>query len=135
MAYCILTNEGEVSLARAGHDPPLLYRRATGKVERLKPPGLAVGVDSGKVFDRVTKNQSVSMSRGDCLLLYTDGATDAMDAKGRDEFTIDKLEVCFASAAASGAESTIEQLTEQLRDFMGSHHQMDDITLIAMEKR
>ena len=135
MAYCILTNKGEVSLARAGHDPPLLYRRATGKVERLKPPGLAVGVDSGKVFDRVTKNQSVSMSPGDCLLLYTDGATDAMDATGLDEFTIDKLEVCFASAAASGAAHTIEQLTGQLRDFMGSHKQMDDITLIAMEKR
>lgn len=139
MAYCVLTQEGEVVLARAGHDPPLLYRKQTGTIDRLKPPGLAVGVDKGNVFTRVTRELTIHMESGDCLLLYTDGATDAIDAKGKEEFSIDRLEKSFAIAAAADVpcnpNSILKALTSELREFMGIHKQMDDITLIAIQKQ
>ncbi|MGK0186382.1 MAG: sigma-B regulation protein RsbU (phosphoserine phosphatase) [Verrucomicrobiales bacterium] len=139
MAYCVLTHEGQVVLTRAGHDPPLLFRKETGKIERLKPGGLAVGIDKGTVFDRVTKEMTLQMEAGDCLLLYTDGATDAIDSKGREEFSLDQLEKCFASAAAAaelGApKGILAALTKRLEAFVGSHQQMDDITLIAIQRQ
>ncbi|MEZ5327102.1 MAG: GAF domain-containing SpoIIE family protein phosphatase [Verrucomicrobiales bacterium] len=138
MAYCVLTKEGRFVLARAGHDPPLLYRQKTGQVERLKPGGLAVGIDKGNVFNRVSKELAGEMETGDCLLLYTDGATDAMDSRGLEEFSLDQLEKSFAAAAATelGAPREIlRALTDQLKAFVGSHDQMDDITLIAIQKQ
>src|SRR6202047_3560354 len=83
MAYLILDHaRNGVTLARAGHDAPLLYKRETETVTTLKPPGLVVGVDSGTVFDRLTNDVNVPLERDDCLLLYTDGVTEALDADG-----------------------------------------------------
>ena len=72
-----------VTLSRAGHDAPLLYQRATESVTPIKPPGMAVGIDSGSVFDRITGDFALPLERDDCLILYTDGVTEALDAKRR----------------------------------------------------
>src|SRR5205085_9959309 len=74
MAYIILDPaENRVTLCRAGHDAPLLYKRRNQTVTPLKPRGMALGIDSGSVFDRLTKDFDVSLDRDDCLVLYTDG--------------------------------------------------------------
>src|SRR4030088_3291639 len=66
MAYLILDHaRNKVTLARAGHDAPLLYKRETETVTTLKPPGLVVGIDSGSVFDRLTNDFDVHLDRGD----------------------------------------------------------------------
>ena len=47
---------------------------------------MALGIDSGGVFNRVTGDFSVlTLERDDCLVLYTDGVTEALDSDG-DEF-------------------------------------------------
>src|SRR5437588_3427381 len=86
MAYVILDHaRHSVTLSRAGHDAPILYRRADDSVTMIKPPGMVVGIDSGSVFDRITGDFALPLERDDCLLLYTDGVTEALDANG-DEF-------------------------------------------------
>ncbi|MGB0992081.1 MAG: PP2C family protein-serine/threonine phosphatase, partial [Akkermansiaceae bacterium] len=85
-AYLVLDHSnGKVELSRAGHDAPLLYRAADQSIEVVKPPGLAIGIDEGGVFERVTKDVVLEMSAGDCLLLFTDGVCEAVDVSG-DEF-------------------------------------------------
>src|SRR5437879_2158427 len=80
MAYLILDHaRNGVTLSRAGHDAPLLYKRETQAVTPLKPPGLVLGIDSGSVFDRMTNDFNVPLERGDVLVLYTDGVTEALD--------------------------------------------------------
>src|SRR5438094_7161132 len=70
MAYLVLDHaHSGVMLARAGHDAPLLLKRASQSVEKLKPPGMVVGIDSGSVFDRITNDFNVPIEPGDCLLL------------------------------------------------------------------
>ena len=84
-AYAILENgSGKVTLARAGHDAPLLFRKSTGQVERLKPGGLALGIDKGTVFRRVLKEMEIQLESGDVLLFYTDGVNEAENAKGEE---------------------------------------------------
>ncbi len=91
MAYVILDHKNNhVTLSRGGHDAPLLYRAATGEVEVLKPPGMALGIDNGDVFDRITGDLSVPLERDDCLVLYTDGVTEMLDANG-DEFGPERM--------------------------------------------
>ena len=136
MAYLVLDHaRNRVILARAGHDAPLLYKHASQTVEKIRPPGMVVGIDSGSVFDRITNDFDVPIERGDCLLLYTDGITEALDSAG-DEFGVERMiESVRASAGnGKGAQQIINRVIDDVRDFSGATPQNDDITLIAIRK-
>jgi len=133
-AYVILDHaRNVVTLCRAGHDAPLLYQHQTRAITPLKPPGMVVGIDSGSVFDRITSDFVLTLERDDCLLLYTDGVTEALDANG-DEFGFERMVECVRASAASGAPAIIARIIDELRSFVGSQPQNDDITLIAIRK-
>jgi sigma-B regulation protein RsbU (phosphoserine phosphatase) len=135
MTYGILnTDAGSITLSRAGHEPALLFRRETGKVEPLRSPGLALGIDSGTVFERVTRDQETILKSGDCLLFYTDGVKEAMDVHEQ-EFGMTRLSEVFRIAAPLGAETILTRIQEELQHFTGEAPQGDDITLVAIEKR
>lgn len=135
MAYSILdASTGTLTLSRAGHEPALLYRRDTGKVELLRSPGLALGIDSGAVFERVTRDQEVTLQSGDCVLFYTDGVKEALDG-AEEEFGMERMCESFRLAAPKGAEAVLARMQEELKDFTGEGPQMDDITLVVIEKR
>ena len=134
MAYVILDHvRNTLLLSRAGHDAPLLFRRATDSVTPIKPLGMVVGIDSGSVFDRITNDFALSLDRDDCLLLYTDGVTEALDVNG-DEFGFDRIIQCVRASAPNGAPAIITRLIDELRSFVGTQPQNDDITLIAIRK-
>lgn len=135
LAYCVLDkNESKITMSRAGHDAPLHYSRRTGEVTPLKSPGLALGIDGGRVFERVTKDFTFDMEPGDCLLLYTDGVNEAVNAEG-EEFGLDRLYDVFRNTAPSGAHAILAAFSKAVADFVGGSPQSDDITIIAVEKR
>src|SRR6266853_625757 len=71
MAYAIIERDsGTVTLCRAGHDAPLLYSARDRTVSKINPPGMALGIDSGGVFNRVTSDFSLTLEANDCLVLY-----------------------------------------------------------------
>src|SRR5881398_743554 len=134
MAYLILNHQRNgVTLARAGHDAPLLYQRRSEIVTPVKSPGMVVGIDSGSVFDRLTVDFAISLERDDCLVLYTDGVTETLNAEG-DEFGVDRMMQSVRASATNGAQAIVKQIIEDVRDFTGSIPQNDDITLIAIRK-
>ncbi len=134
LAYVMLEeNSGNVILSRAGHDAPFLYRQLTDEITRLEPPGVAMGVDDGVVFDRVTKDYAFAMEPGDCLLLYTDGVNEAMNAEG-DYFGLDRLEQSFRTAASQGPAAILEQVQADVQQHVQGSPQSDDITLIAIQR-
>ncbi|PYL67572.1 MAG: hypothetical protein DMF20_03140 [Verrucomicrobia bacterium] len=134
MAYLILNHQHDgVTLARAGHDAPLLYKQQSQTVIPLKPPGMVVGIDSGNVFDRLTIDFAVPLERDDCLVLYTDGVTETLNAEG-DEFGLDRMRQSVRASATNGAQAIVRKIIEDVRDFTGSIPQNDDITLIAIRK-
>jgi sigma-B regulation protein RsbU (phosphoserine phosphatase) len=134
MAYVILDHaRNRVTLARAGHDAPLLYKSSERSVTLVKPPGMAVGIDSGDVFDRITRDFSIELERDDCLIFYTDGVTEALNAEG-DEFGLERMTQSVQESVNTGAYAVINHLTEEVRSFVGSQPQNDDITLVAIRK-
>ena len=134
MAYLVLDHvRGGVTLARAGHDAPLLYQQKSQNVTPLKTPGMVVGIDSGDVFDRLTTDVAVSLERNDCILLYTDGITEALDNEGN-EFGLERTIGSVQSGAKEGAQAIVTRLIDDLRNFVGSTPQNDDITMIAIRK-
>lgn len=135
MTYSVLDVANSIlTLSRAGHDPALLFRRETGKVELLRSPGLALGIDGGAVFERVTRDQDVALKSGDCVLFYTDGVKEALDVN-EEEFGMERMSEAFRMAAPLGAEAVLVRMQEELKLFTGEGPQMDDITLVVVEKR
>ena len=134
MAYVVINRHtGEALLARAGHDAPLIFRAETRQVERLNPKGMAVGIDSGGVFDRFCTDFPFHFGRGDLLLLYTDGLTEALDSSGN-EFGVEKLTGELLRSARDGAVETLHRLARSVRTFSEGQPQHDDITLIGIQK-
>jgi sigma-B regulation protein RsbU (phosphoserine phosphatase) len=81
-ACCVVVDPPRHTLAyaAAGHPAPLL-RRASGRIEQLDQGGIVLTLVPTVVYATV----DVAFAPGDCLLLYTDGLTEATRAKG-DEF-------------------------------------------------
>jgi len=135
MAYAVLeANSQNVTLCRAGHDAPLLYRASTKSISKVNPPGMAVGIDGGEVFNRVTKDFTIELYPNDCLILYTDGVTEALDVDG-EEFGMDRTTHAIIESASDGAVAILQRITEDLQKFVGAAPQHDDITLIVIRKK
>ena len=135
LIYGVLDPEtGTLTYARAGHEPALVFRKSTGTVEVCKPRGLAVGIDGGSVFERVTKDEVLQLDPGDCVLLFTDGVKEALNAH-EEEFGMERLADVFREAAKVGAEAIVKKVQEAMSDFTGDGPQLDDVTIVAIEKR
>lgn len=134
MAYVTIDQTNNTALlARAGHDAPLFYHAKDGIVEKLNPKGMAVGIDNGDVFDRFCTDFPFQFESGDCLLLYTDGVTEALNGDGR-EFGIDRLIECLKKHASRTVDELLKTLRKELQHFVAHQPQYDDITLIAIKK-
>ena len=78
-AACVyLDADGDARYSLAGHLPPLLRKHATGATVELREGGLPLGLFADATYPTVP----VSFERGDRLLLYTDGLTDARNRSG-----------------------------------------------------
>ncbi|MEA3188473.1 MAG: hypothetical protein QOD99_2303 [Chthoniobacter sp.] len=135
MAYVVLDQQTDsATLCRAGHDAPLLFSAREQAVKKLNPPGMALGIDSGDVFDRITGDFNVTLQPDDCLVLYTDGVTEALDGKGQ-EFGMKRMIQSIQASAHEGAASIRKRLTDDLMNFIGNCPQNDDITVIVIRKK
>ncbi len=135
MAYAVLDRESPaITLCRAGHDAPLLYSAREKTISKINPPGMALGIDSGGVFNRVTADFSLTLEPNDCLILYTDGVTEALDKHGM-EFGMENMIQSILSSASEGAARIVSKLTDDLHEFVGAYPQHDDITLIVIRKK
>ncbi len=134
MAYLILDPDNScITLARAGHDPPLLYRSEDKVVQKVNPPGMAVGIDRGTVFNRINSDFRLEMKPNDCVVLYTDGVTEAVNDIGT-EYGSAKMMQRVQHCAPDGAPAIIKGLADDVRQFVGDQPQSDDITLIAVRR-
>lgn len=124
------TATGVIRYASAGHPPPLSIDHADGAIKLLQPPGRqppAIGLFRETVYE----NHEVPIAGDQTVLLYTDGATDAMNSKN-EEFGSARLIETVRSAYQDSALTTLpEYILENLNDFMDTVPAVDDICLIS----
>lgn len=131
MATCLYAVYDPVShritIANAGHPPPVLLHLG-GRAEVLRvPPGAPIGV-GGVDFEAV----ELDAPAGATLLLYTDGL---VESRLRDVWTgIEQLrEKLAATAALTGPDHPppLEALCDEVLDMLGPGDRDDDIALLA----
>ncbi|MCI0692185.1 PP2C family protein-serine/threonine phosphatase [candidate division KSB1 bacterium] len=109
----------------AGHNPPLLVR-SNGEVHWLQPTGAAIGLAESFNF----RAETLILSPGDILVLYTDGVTEAMNS-AREEFGERRLAELVRQKAALSPQDLIKELRLSLREFIGGRNFGDDMTIVV----
>jgi PAS domain S-box-containing protein len=127
LQYDITTRQ--LSFANAGHPPPLLYSPFQSKCRQLDAEGMILGVRKNVVFEEKT----ALISKGDLILLYTDGLTEAENPAG-DFFGIERLSDIFIQYAHHSPEEIIDTLLKHLKQFCQSESFKDDITLMIFKR-
>ncbi|MBU0509850.1 SpoIIE family protein phosphatase [bacterium] len=113
-----------LSYVNAGHNAPILLR-ADALVELLEKGGPILGClpDIGYV------QESIQLNCGDLLLLYTDGASEAMDNKD-EEFGEERILQCLANGKTCHAHELLKRLETEVVTHHGSSAFEDDFTLL-----
>jgi serine phosphatase RsbU (regulator of sigma subunit) len=110
------------------HQDILVWRRATGAVERIETEGIWLGV-CDDIRDLLGEHE-VSLGEGDVALLFTDGVTEALGRDGR--WTTEGLARAFEEQARRGdaCDAIVARLFEQL----GDRARDDDQTLLVLRR-
>lgn len=119
---------GRLRYANAGHNPPLLLRDS-GDVEQLMRTGLPLGVLPGSEYEK----GEAAMEKGDWLILYTDGATEAFNPS-KDEYGLERLISVCKRACSRSAVDLLNAITSDLERFSQGEPYADDLTLIALHR-
>ncbi|MEI6234454.1 MAG: SpoIIE family protein phosphatase [Planctomycetota bacterium] len=127
--YCILNvRTRELVVASAGHNPMLIFRAATGTIEKVRPNGIALGFDKGPIFNKTIREERLQLEVGDRVVLYTDGVVEAMNAE-REEWSDEALDAFTLQNAELPSKDFVRLLINALDDHKGEAEQHDDITV------
>ena len=132
--YSILDIETfELVMARAGHNPLLLYNPEREEpFNVIEPQGMVVGMVAGTMFDNSLKEETLQLYSGDMLVYYTDGVTETMDAEG-EEYGFERLRNCIIKNSVKEADEVNREIMKELEEFRRGSLADDDITLIAIK--
>jgi serine phosphatase RsbU (regulator of sigma subunit) len=117
-----------VTLASGGHPPALVRRRTPAgiRVDTVAVPGTLLGVYA----DIELTEQTVRLARGDMLVLYTDGVTEARGVDGF--YGAGRLTRKLASSTAGSADALADELLADVVAFQDGRLR-DDVALLVLE--
>jgi sigma-B regulation protein RsbU (phosphoserine phosphatase) len=140
MTYAVLDLRARtITYARAGHTPLIHVpgRCADGgqrQVRILVPDGMVVGLklDNGEMFERHLIEETIPLEAGDLYLLFTDGISEAMNARD-DLFGESRLGRLVETHAHLPSEELRERVLREIAAFVGDAPQHDDMTMILLK--
>jgi len=120
---------GRLHYCNAGHDAPLLIGAGVGELPC--DPNIPVGFRPKWKYSL----QEAQIFTGTTIFLFTDGLTEAMDAK-KALFQMDRVNEVAVRALANQKQEPrqlISQMTEAVHQFVGDAEQSDDLTMMAIQ--
>ncbi len=122
------TTDGGVEICNAGHCRPIILRR--DGTEQVESTGLPLGLFCEGRYAA----KAIRLEPGDCLVLYSDGITEAQDAAGN-AFEEERLIEALRAHCGGGAAAITEGVLRDLARFQGNARRQDDVTLLLVKRR
>jgi serine phosphatase RsbU (regulator of sigma subunit) len=121
---------GCFTFARAGHEHPLVVDPDGQPIVAESRHGQVLGL-----FDTITlEEKTVRLPRGGRIVLYTDGATDALDPKG-ERFGRDRLRDVIQRHRNYPAQALCQAIMDAVTAFQNGTDPFDDVALVAIALR
>jgi phosphoserine phosphatase RsbU/P len=125
--YGVLDQSGAFEYVNAGHVPPLLKRKS-GKIERLDLASFPVGMFPEAEYE----SASIKLEKGDFLVIYTDGVSEAVNTK-TEMFEEERLQHLLETFQGQTVEQLAETIREGVKAFTQGAPQSDDITVLVVQ--
>ena len=131
-----------LTYARAGHNPPIVYRTADEKSELLDSRGIGLGLCNSSIFSPALVVKSVDLHPGDLVAFYSDGITEAMapanpgneENPDNEEFEIDGLTRSLQKYSQQSAAEIRDGVIADVSLFLGKGQAQDDQTLVILRR-
>jgi len=127
LMYGAIAPDGRLTYCNAGHNPPLIISSASLAVRRLECGGPIVGLFEGATFDEET----IALSPGDWLIVFSDGVSEAMSASA-DEYGESRIVAIVEANKTLEPKQLLEALFADVREFARGAPQSDDITAMVL---
>ena len=124
-----LDTEGSGKYISAGHNPTYIFRAATGEIEELESNNMIVGAFPYARFDTAP----LQLNKGDVLVAYSDGLTEAENPQG-EMLGEERVKSVICAEAPLGSKHLEPKLLETIQSFTMGRSQTDDITIIIVER-
>ncbi len=120
--------QGALYYSAAAHPPGLLLRwtESGTKLSRLSARGNRLGDGDAAGFEA----RRIRVVKGDLVVWYTDGLTDAVNADGNPYTTRRLLKNLARLDSAASAQQVVETIVKDLTKFRGDTPLEDDVTLV-----
>jgi len=119
----------KLKYSNAGHNPPFFVQTNKNKIKRLEKGGMILGI----MEDSEYEEETVHFEKGDLLLIYSDGISEAMNEK-EEEFGEKNIETFISKDTDKSAKEITDTLLEEVKKFVGKTPQSDDMTIIAIKR-
>jgi sigma-B regulation protein RsbU (phosphoserine phosphatase) len=134
LSYSVLDMETRsLRFVRAGQNKPYLlnpnWQNPVPQV--IDSKGLALGVDKGPRFAKVTEEIDMKLEPGDIFFQYTDGLIEATN-KEKEQYGEARLRELLQRYSRTSAGELLEIVIESMQDFTRAREQDDDITMVAV---
>jgi len=126
MVFGKATSNGNIELCIAGHNPPLLIK--DGSVNPLNATGIPVGLFCQSEYELV----NINLDKGNSLILYTDGLTEA--SVDEIEYGEGRLKHQLIKSKDLSAKSLLDAIINDQRKFIKDSVIFDDITVSVLTK-
>lgn len=119
--------EGQLHFASAGHNPPYLLCSQEDECTELPIMGPIIGISPDMEYGYDT----IQLSPGDILVMFTDGLVDARH--NEDFFGEERLQKAILENRNASAAALTSAVIKEVNDFQCGLPQTDDITLVVMK--
>lgn len=119
--------DGTLAVCNAGHCPPLLS--TGGRIREIDPTGLPIGTFLSTAYG----GHALRLSKGDFLVAFTDGLTEARDASGA-EYGSERLAATLSGLDRPTARGVVDTCLADLHSFTGGRAPEDDLSILAIRR-
>jgi len=125
-------SKSTLTIARAGHNPMIIFKKQKGVTEELKSQGIGLGLEKGKVFSETIEDIVIPLSQGDICFFYTDGLNEAENIKG-EEFGEQRIHDIISNNIDKTADDILNIIKNDIDDFTSGREQHDDMTAVIVK--
>jgi phosphoserine phosphatase RsbU/P len=127
--YALLDPQsGWLRFINAGHNGPLLLHR-DGTASELEASDIPLGIEAERPF----AGGNAVLAPGEALVMFSDGVTEAMNARG-ELFGDDRLLATLRQHAGASAEQLVQVVLAAVAAFVGDAPPADDLTLLVVSR-
>ena len=124
-----LDSKGSGQYISAGHNPTYLFRTASGDIEEIVSNNMIVGAFPSINYEAAR----LQLNKGDVLLAYSDGLTEAENPQG-EMLGEERVKAIIRAEARAGSTNLERKLLDAIHNFTMGRSQTDDITIVIVER-